>query len=255
MDFISFLKSLTLKTMKKILFFTSILISFLLISCNEIDNFKVPNCTVKGQIIDAETGLPFESRIADNIALVRMLEDNPAYPNPAFVNMRIMENGTFGDNSLPATAYKFYLQKVPMVNSDTVRVQLSPSTPQTVVIKGIPYLRIALNIVHDSLVFSITKPAAVSYIGNITEIFAMYDNNSRVNDVFTSTLDSTLCSISFTPATQVNVLDKKWSFQLKKVFPTIKPGKYYFRMCARLSGADSDRRNFSPTIEAVYSGQ
>jgi hypothetical protein len=248
--------------MKKILFFKFIVITLLLVSCNEIDNFKVPNCTVKGQIIDAETGLPFESRIADNIALVRMLEDNPAYPNPAFVNMRIMEKGTFSDNSLPATAYKFYLQKVPMVNSDTVRVQLSASSPQTVVIKGIPYLRIAMNVVHDSLVFSITKPTAVSYTGNITEIFAMYDNNSRVNDVFTSTLDSTLCSVTLTDAaskaivpTQINVLGKKWSGHLKKVFPTIKPGKYYFRMCARLSGADSDRRNYSSIIEAVYLGQ
>ena len=38
-------------------------------------------------------------------------------------------------------------------------------------------------------------------------------------------------------------------------FPTITKGKHYFRVCARLSGALSERRNYSPTIEAEYIGQ
>jgi hypothetical protein len=241
--------------MKKINFLITV-ISVLLVSCTEIDNYPIPNCAIKGQIIDSETGEPFESRIADNIALVRVREDNPKYSNPTYFDLRIMEKGTFAETALPETAYKFYLQKVPMVSTDTIRVQLSPTTPQNVVIKGIPYLRIALEVARDSMFFTITKPSSVTLAGNITEINLMYGSYSRVNEGFTNTLDNTLAA--FVPpggATQANVLNKTFILPLKTPFPTITSGKHYFRVCARLSGAPSERRNYSPTIEAEYLGQ
>ncbi len=241
--------------MKKI-YFLIMVMSILLVSCTEIDNYPVPNCAIKGQIIDSETGEPFESRIADNIALVRVREDNPKYSNPTYFDLRIMEKGTFIENALPETAYKFYLQKVPMVSTDTIRVQLSPTTPQNFVIKGIPYLRIALDIARDSMFFTITKPTAITYTGNITEIFVMYSSYSRVNEGFTNLLDYTLAA--FVPpggATQANVLSNTFKLPLKTPFPTITAGKHYFRVCARLSGALSERRNYSSTIEAEYVGQ
>lgn len=241
--------------MKKIYFLITV-ISTLLVSCTEIDNYPAPNCAIKGQIIDSETGEPFESRIADNIALVRVREDNPKYSNPTYFDLRIMEKGTFIENALPETTYKFYLQKVPMVSTDTIRVQLSPTTPQNVVIKGIPYLRIALEVARDSMFFTITKPSSISYTGNITEIFVMYGNFNRVNEGFTNSLDNTLAAYVPTGgATQANVLNKTFKLPLITPFPTITKGKHYFRVCARLSGALSERRNYSPTIEAEYLGQ
>ena len=241
--------------MKKKYFLITVVFT-LLVSCTEIDNFPVPNCAIKGQIIDSETGEPFESRIADNIALVRVREDNPKYSNPTYFDLRIMEKGTFNENALPETAYKFYLQKVPMVSTDTIRVQLSPTIPQNVVIKGIPYLRIALEVARDSMFFTITKPSSISYTGNITEIFVMYSNYSRVNEGFTNVLNNTLAGYVPTGgATQANVLNKTFKLPLKTPFPTITAGKYYFRVCARLSGAPSERRNYSPAVEAEYVGQ
>jgi hypothetical protein len=167
-----------------------------------------------------------------------------------------MEKGTFLETALPETTYKFYLQKVPMVSTDTIRVQLSPTTPQNVVIKGIPYLRIALEVARDSMFFTITKPSSISYTGNITEIFVMYGNFNRVNEGFSSTLDNTLAAYVPTGGgTQANVLNKTFKLPLITPFPTITKGKHYFRVCARLSGALSERRNYSPTIEAEYVGQ
>jgi hypothetical protein len=104
--------------------------------------------------------------------------------------------------------------------------------------------------------FTITKPSSVTLAGNITEINLMYGSYSRVNEGFTNTLDNTLAA--FVPpggATQANVLNKTFILPLKTPFPTITSGKHYFRVCARLSGAPSERRNYSPTIEAEYLGQ
>lgn len=247
--------------MKKI--FELLFIALLVISCGDIDNFDAPNCTISGQIIDAETGEPFQARIGDASLVVRAYEINPQYPNPQEYNMPIMQDGTFRSTGFFASTYKLLPYSIPAIvnDEDAVEVSTSPGKPGQAILKCIPYLRIKLEVEENMLYFTITKPAQVTFSGNLMSITIMRGSTPLLNDANCFPDDAT--RISYSPEdkdfSQAALLGKRIAVPMEKfVNPLeterIQPGEYYFRVCAAITNAVPNANNFSAAVKGIYTG-
>lgn len=242
-----------------------------LVSC-EIDNFAQPNCTISGKIvyIDEESGeeMPFQAQNGSDYALVRIYEDNINYPSPTAEYIPIYANGTFYKSMMPETSYKVDTYMCPHVLlNGGESVTLSPNEEATIKLECIPYLVIELTDEgENNLGIKITKPAALDNYdldldGNLEVVRFVYGISPSVNVKNGNTEAGTLFSYTFTGTggnAQYNALNNKQIVSMEKFVSTLDgelsltDGMYYFRVSARISGADTDEENHSNTVYAKF---
>lgn len=247
--------------MKKII--GLLFVTLLIVSCGDIDNLDVPSCTISGQVVDAETGEPFQARIGDGSIVVRAYEVNPQYPNPQEYNMPIMQDGTFRSTGFFPSTYKLVPYSIPAIvnNEDTIEVSTSQGKPGEAILECIPYLRIKLETEENMLYFTITKPEQVTFTGELISITIMRGSTPLLNDANCSPDNAT--RISYSPEdkdfSQKSLLGKKIAVPMEQfVNPIeterIQPGEYYFRVCAAIKNAVPNANNFSAAVKGKYTG-
>lgn len=125
--------------MKKLLSYIPFLAILTLSACNlfEIDNYKAPSKTLKGEVVDAETGEPVLTDQGSEGIRVRLTEESwgeNVTPNPDFY---CMSDGTFRNTKLFAGTYNVRIDGpfIPLLREDDRGVPLADET-QTVVINN-----------------------------------------------------------------------------------------------------------------------
>ncbi len=257
--------------MRRINIYLSAIFATLLATSCELDNYGELTCAMKGEIVyydDEGHEQPFQAQNGSDYALVRLYEKNDNYPNPTAQYVPIYADGSFERSMMPETSYYVDTYMCPhiLLNSGEV-VDLSPDKTATVKLRCIPYLIITLTDEGDNnLGIEITKPAELDNYdldlsGNLEVVRFVYGISPLVN-VNNGNLEAgTMFSYTFTGTggnAQSNALNNKQIVSMEKFASTLdgkislSTGYYYFRVSARISGADTDEENHSNTIYAKF---
>ncbi len=252
------------------------------VSCED-DNYDMPNCSFEGQILDAQTGEPFQALIGSDFGMVRLYEQNLDYPSPTAQYMPLMADGKFSQSMLPETSYKIDTYMCPhiLLDGDQV-VTLSPDTKPSVTLHCIPYLRLLLEQVEgNTYKLTITRPSEIVDLysdvdgdgvndldGTIEAIRICYGVSPYINCDMCSDEMGTLFTLGLATGTIIEDEDGtdliyEFNFDMTKfndydsttgllTEQNITAGSYYFRATARIANADTTERNHSNTIYAEY---
>ncbi len=259
-----------------------LLLLTLAVSC-ENDNFDMPNCSFSGQIIDAQTGEPFQALIGSDYGMVRLYEQSLDYPSPTAEYIPIMADGKFNRSMMPETSYKVDTYMCPLILLDADQVvTLSPNTTPSVTLHCIPYLRLEMERIEgNSYKLRITRPSEIVDLysdvdgdgvndldGTIEAIRICYGVSPYINCDMCSDEGGTLFTVGLATGTIIEDEDGtdliyEFTFDMssfndydsitgKLTEQNIVAGSYYFRATARIADADTTERNHSNTIYAEY---
>lgn len=123
--------------MKKTLYFIACAVLAVAISsCTKNDNYAAPSNTLKGAVVDAQTGNTVQTEIGGRGTRVKMLETSYS-SNPTPYYFQCMQDGTFNNTKIFAATYKVSVEGpfVPLVLTDNTGNVLSDQS-QNIVIKG-----------------------------------------------------------------------------------------------------------------------
>ncbi len=130
--------------MKNISFHIVLFGALLFTSCSmfELDNYDIPNETIRGEVVDAETGEPVYTDQGSEGIRVRLTElswDDNVTPNPDFY---CMPDGTFQNTKIFKGNYNVRIDGpfIPLLREDDRGVPLADET-QTVNIEGVTNIR------------------------------------------------------------------------------------------------------------------
>lgn len=110
------------------------------VSCMEIDNFDEPAASIRGNIIDSTTGLPYVGCVGDNH--IKIWEKSFS-TNPAEQGLHIKSDGTYVNNKLFAGTYDMCPVDGPWFPVDTIRgVQIGNNNNATQDFVVTPYVKV-----------------------------------------------------------------------------------------------------------------
>lgn len=189
----------------------------------EVDNYDAPAETIKGVVVDAETGEPVLTDQGSEGIRVRLTElsygDNVT-PNPDFY---CMPDGTFQNTKIFKGTYNVRIDGpfIPLLREDTRGVPLANET-QTMDIAGVteltfevqPFLKVAWVsepiVVNGKVVAQVRVTRAVSKDVFKTKIEPMGD----YSDSYTNVTDIQLF-VSYSSSVGYRARDERWSSQLE----------------------------------------
>lgn len=254
------------------------------VSC-DIDNYDMPECSLKGVIIDSQTGEPFQAAIGSDYGMVRLYENNLNYPSPTAEYIPIMANGVFGQSMMPETSYYVDTYMCPhILLNGPQTVTLSPDSTPEVTLYCIPYLRLNLEQIEgNNFKLTVTRPSEIVDLysdvdgdgvndldGAVGTVRVGYGLSSNLSTDMCSTETGTMFTLNLNTGTIVEdedgddlIYEFEFSTTLfnsydsdtgKLTEQNITSGKYYFRASARISDADTTERNHSNAIYTSYDG-
>ncbi|UCS94020.1 DUF3823 domain-containing protein [Echinicola marina] len=194
-------------------------------SCNlfELDNYDLPAETLKGTVVDKETGEPILTDQGSEGIRVRLTElswgDNVS-PNPDFF---CMPDGTFQNTKLFAGTYNVRIDGpfIPLIREDDRGVPLADET-QTVDIKGVsevtfevqPFLKVEW--VKDPEVINGKVRAQIRVTRGVSkeEFRSKIEPMGGYSDSFQNITDIQLF-VSYSSTVGYRARDERWSSQLE----------------------------------------
>ncbi|WP_186754036.1 DUF3823 domain-containing protein [Echinicola salinicaeni] len=194
-------------------------------SCNlfELDNYDLPAETLKGQVVDKETGEPILTDQGSEGIRVRLTElswgDNVT-PNPDFF---CMPDGTFQNTKLFGGTYNVRLDGpfIPLIREDDRGVPLADDT-QTVDIKGVteltfevqPFLKVEW--VKDPEVINGKVRAQIRVTRGVSEeeFRSKIEPMGGYSDSFQNITDIQFF-VSYSSTVGYRARDERWSSQLE----------------------------------------
>lgn len=123
--------------MKKTLYFIACcLVAIAGSSCSKNDNYATPSNTLKGSVVDAQTGNTVQTEIGGRGTRVKMLETSYS-SNPTPYYFQCMQDGSFNNTKIFAATYKVSVEGpfVPLVQTDNTGV-VTLDQSQNIVING-----------------------------------------------------------------------------------------------------------------------
>ncbi|GGF22268.1 DUF3823 domain-containing protein [Echinicola rosea] len=194
-------------------------------SCSmfELDNYELPAETLRGEVVDMETGEPVLTDQGSEGIRVRLMElswgDNVS-PNPDFF---CMPDGTFQNTKLFAGNYNVRLDGpfIPLIREDERGVPLADET-QTVDIKGVtnvtfevqPFLRVEWVSEPEVINGKIRAQVRVTRGVSEEEFRSKIEPMGGYSDSFQNVTDIQLF-VSYSSTVGYRARDERWSSQLE----------------------------------------
>ena len=158
--------------MKNILF--SLLILVLLDGC-KVDNYALPNSTIKGKIVDYQTDSLVESGGSYQGAIVWFYQVGSTQPQ----TLNTFPDGTFTNSQFFAGDYQYVAEgPFQLLTTDTPKVSIKHKSTSEVVIKVIPNIRLVASIISQtdsSAIIKVTYQKVPDFI-NLVELGVVFSN-------------------------------------------------------------------------------
>jgi hypothetical protein len=212
--------------MKNILFF---LLTLLVLSGCEIDNYDEPNLTVSGRIIDAQTNALVESGGSNAGTLVKFYQDNSAQA----LLFKTMPDGTFNNSRVFAGNYRYVAEGPFQLMTDTPSIVIKANTE--IEIKVTPNVRLTASVVSKSGTEAIIKVTyeklavdqALKFLGIAWSTVA---NPNRFTAAGGSYIENNVQSQNLTSGEQqftITGLKPNTKYYVRAFAQVIAPGNYY----------------------------
>lgn len=224
-----------MKLINKILILLSV--TLLAVSCNK-DNYAEPAGSIKGAVVDAETGDSVQTE-TPNGSRIQLFEQGRSAVAP--VNFWAMPNGAFENTRVFDATYKI-IATGPFFPADTATVSVSGVSSEPLIFKVIPYLRIAQSIskITSSSITVKYKISRSKEGGKIARKTCLIGANKYVN--VNAYLDRKLDNTE--AASDTELLAGEYT----ETFEGLKPGvTYYIRSGARTIN-DGSLYNYTPAV-------
>lgn len=232
--------------MNRILSIFVILISSLLLSCKK-DNYKAPDASLSGKIVDATTGALVPQQTL-NGAKIQLFQTS--YSNAQAINSSVHPDGSYSNSFIFSGDYKI-IAVGPFVYADTIQTTINGATTQD--IKVHPYLDVTCAVVSKTSTSitlkvnikrnaqdgpPINRVGVVAGITNSVDYFSFYTNGTDNGKGFVN--------IGGDVPEEV-VVAQDYVFTLSD----LRPGtNFYVRGCARTSNAGGFY-NYAPMLEVM----
>ncbi len=232
--------------MNRILSTCAILITCLLFSCKK-DNYKAPDASLSGNIIDAVTGALVPQQTL-NGAKIQLFQTS--YSNAQPVNSSVHPDGSYSNSFIFNGDYKI-VAVGPFVYADTIQTTINGATTQD--IKVHPYLDVTCEVVSKSSTSitlkvnikrnaqdgpPINRVGAVVGTTSTVDYFSFYSNGTDNGKAFENIGED---------LPEEEVLAKDYIFTLSDLKPST---NFYVRGCARTSNAGGFY-NYAPMFEVM----
>jgi hypothetical protein len=222
--------------------------------CKKIDNYAAPNSGIYGTLTDAETGDPLV--LPQGEGSIRLLEQNPKYPNPSPINLAVNTMSGYRSTQLFADQYKVFPLALsgPFVypSLDTELVTLAPNSMTQVNFQVIPYYRITASVTDTTFTYTITSSKANTAAGGqLTNVYFLISADSALNMATAGSPPGQYYPNQF-PLGNVSdaLLGVQQTFSIPFASTLLPPGIYYFRISCAGSLSDG-QYNYSKTIQAT----
>lgn len=212
--------------MKNILFF---LMTLLVLSSCEIDNYDEPNLTVSGKIIDAQTNALVESGGSNGGTIIKFYQNNSAQA----LLFKTMPDGTFTNSRVFAGNYKYVAEGPFQVMTDTPSIVIKSNTE--IEIKVTPNVRLTASVVSKSGTEAVINVnyEKVTASQKLTKLGLVWSNVTQPN-IFTFTggniITKDVQSLNLTSGDQeftMTGLKANTKYYVRATATTNSPGNYY----------------------------
>lgn len=227
-------------------------IAFLYLGCSKLDNYPAPNSGIYGTLTDAETGEP----MILGKGTIRLLEQNPKYPNPSPNDLTLNSGSGYYATQLFADQYKVFPLALsgPFVypSLDTVLVTLKPGSMTEVDFQVIPYYRIKCSVIDSTFTYTITSSNANTATGaQLQNVYFTISKDSALDKSATGNLPGQYYPNMFPLPNPSNaILGQQQTFTIPFSTTKLPKGDYYFRMMCAGSKSDANY-NYSPAVQAT----
>lgn len=232
--------------MKKIYTLLTILGCVGIVAC-EKDNYKSPDGSISGNIIDKATGEKVPQQTL-NGAKVRLYQTNYSKSEP--ISSSVHSDGSYANDFIFAAPYKI-IAEGPFFYNDTVNVNVSQNTKQDLIVT--PFLRVSCQLVSKTNNSITVKVNARLGEGNTqqiarTAVVASQSASLDINNFYNvDQKGNGRILVNTESLSNIKVQDSTFTFTLQ----SLKPGtKYFVRGCARTINAAS-YYNYAPMIEVT----
>ncbi|SEK79954.1 DUF3823 domain-containing protein [Parapedobacter koreensis] len=225
--------------------------------CTKYDNYAAPEAGIFGNIIDAETGQPIETKQPGGGSIRLLQWDLQKYPSPQPVDISIKADGTYSSTRFFADDYKAFPWNGPFrYLDDSVNVTLSDGRLTELNFEVHPYYRVAATVSDSTFTYTLTKSAAND--SKLVEVIFMVNDYPIVNE--------NVCSNVAGPGTYYPnlwklpigddvadeaIMDMPQTFTINWAETRLPKGDYYFRVGARAASSPSSTYNYSPVVKAT----
>lgn len=212
--------------MKNTLFF---LLTLLVLSSCEIDNYNEPNLTVSGRIIDAQTNALVESGGSNGGTIVKFYQDNSSQA----LLFKTMPDGTFTNSRVFAGNYRYVAEGPFKILTDTPSIVIKANTE--IEIKVTPNVRLTASVVSKSGTEAVIKVTyeKVTASQKLTKLGIVWSNVTEPN-VFTfiggNIITKDVQSMNLTSGSQeftMTGLKANTKYYVRATATTNAPGNYY----------------------------
>lgn len=231
------------------------LIGLIYLGCKKIDNYPAPDSGIYGTLTDSETNGPLI--LPTGSGTIRLLEQNPRYPNPTPIGLSINSMSAYFSTQLFADQYKVFPLALsgPFVypSNDSVLVTLSPNSLTQVNFKVIPYYRIAASVSDTTITYTITSSNYnTANGGNLTNVYFLVSPDSSLSLGTAGNQPGQYYANKF-PLSQVSnaILGVQQTFSIPFTTTNLpRNAIYYFRVVCAGSLSDG-QYNYSQTLSAT----
>lgn len=223
-------------------------------SCKKLDNYPAPKSGIHGTLTDAETGGSLV--LPQGEGSIRLLEQNPKYPNPSPIDLAINSKSAYYSTQLFADQYKVFPLALsgPFIYpaGDSVLVTLKAGSNTQVDFKIIPYYRIEASASDSTITYTITSSDANTAAGgHLTNVYFMLSADSALNMGTAGNLPGSYYANRFPlNGASDDILGTQQTFTIPFSTTHLPKGTYYLRVsCA---GTESDGQyNYSQVVQAT----
>lgn len=224
--------------------------------CKKLDNYPAPNSGIYGTLTDAETGGPLI--LPTGSGTIRLLEQNPLYPNPEAIALSINSKSAYYATQLFADKYLVFPLALsgPFVYpspSDSVLVTLPANGMAEANFAVIPYYRIAASISDTTITYTITSSNyTAANGGQLTNVYFLISVDSSLTLGTSSQQPGGYYVNKFPLSNPSNaILGVQSTFTIPFATTNLPAGAtYYFRVVAAGSLSDG-QYNYSQTLSAT----
>jgi len=219
----------------KIVAIYSLLFLFLFSSCSKVDNYKGPNATIKGSVIDNTTNKPIETE-APNGFFIRLQEN---HSNAIPLNFSGKADGTFENAAVFSGAYKVVPITGAFFTPDTATINISGVTNVDFTVT--PFLNVTATAASVSGGVEVKYSISRAVVSNkIIECKALASLAPAVaNNVFTKAVTHDLSGIA-----DEDIL----STEFTDVITDLEAGKTYYVRVAAKTNNSNNKYNYSEII-------
>ena len=236
--------------MKKQFIYLFLSLAVMISACKK-DNYKAPDTTISGNVVDAATGANVPQQTL-NGAKIRLYQTD--YSNPQPINSSIHADGSYENDFIFSGNYKVVAEG-PFFYTDTVKLNIKGSAKQD--LKVTPYLTVTCQLLSKTA-SSITVKVKIKRSAQNTQkiarvaVIAGTTNSTDINNYYNLNTTNNGRVLENTEAVaDADAITKDYTFTLSSLTPGT---LYYVRGCARTINT-GNFYNYAPMLEITTDAQ